>query len=254
MSKPRKESNRLLYMIVFAVVGIVAMIASSPNHSSVVFETSNEPSTKAPAPEPLTEVPEELGPPTADQEHFMYKVFLPTLTRLRREYPVESVRIKFDRALKRTEQDPRTERAEVAFNVVRNKLEQSALYISYNNDGQLTIGVVIAGVRRRFKELEDDPEAIEDMLISSILHEFFHLDNHNIKLDPIKDYQEMARRESEAWIYSVEQVLQPMQLAGRMITPSGADAGALAAYQAAGGDPNHYQWQRFSRWACGYED
>ena len=183
------------------------------------------------------------GPTVSDQE-FVQKVFIPELSRLANEYPVESVRLQMHSVMRKIES------GEIQLGMRASPMEQNALAYCVNLPDKKVLGFVLVTVKDLYSR--GDRDVIEDMLVGAVTHEGYHLlqqSNYGAGMSP----QELQAAESDAWLYSVEKVYKPMHDAGRMRGMDADDAAVLATryYTGAHGDKDHPAWVAWSKIATG---
>lgn len=197
---------------------------------------------------------EMVGPPAptkktaVDADKALVDRFRRDLIYLRQNYPIESLRLRFEEICQRRDRDE----IDIIVTTGSSPSGEGALAQSYVviDKDRLIIQFFLAELRRCYQEMP--LSIVSDIVVSTILYQAYYLDHHDFSMgaEPTRD------EESETWWWTVETVYLPMEQHGHL---SGLPADdtmrqALEAYRLAAGDPNHAAWQVFVETMMAPED
>lgn len=187
-----------------------------------------------------------LLPSRAKQEKFVYNILLPTMENSAINYSIPSIRKKMAAFMGRLNSE------QFLLNMSPIPAKQRALAGAHlNEQGYPTLTIFVPVMMEMYEE-SGDIETFIDRLISTLLHEEFHLVVQGTSAPGDVTDEELMQHESGAWIYTITEVAIPMLNSNRSyILRDYATAEALHAYQQANGDPNHPAWIEFAWSATG---
>lgn len=181
----------------------------------------------------------------AEQQKWVSDTFIPAIERIKTAYPITTLRTAVNETFERIK------RREIVLVMNTERQHQGAVAGGMHVKGERHLVFFVPVLEDVWRECGHREEVFDDYLVQTILHEEFHL----LKQPPYKpgglSRDELAIRESEAWWYTVEDVLLPMVRGKSSTVLDPVSALAVKHYQMANGDPENRLWQDFGKISTG---
>ncbi|MFC1788249.1 hypothetical protein ACFLZY_03465 [Patescibacteria group bacterium] len=188
--------------------------------------------------------------PTGADLAFFNGYFVPDLNDYLNGHPVESINVMVKSLRKRV--DEGTIILAVDMNPPRSRAIAAALIIP---DGKSVLRIFLPTIMRMYHLYEWDIPQIRDMLICTLLHEEYHLVVQKVRSDRLEHIDIHAKRELEAWWFTVKKCIIPIQDAGGLanIPDNYVWNNIVSVYKRANGDSMHPEWVALGRSLTGME-